>query len=239
MLYDMPFFVCVWPQLNKGEMPVLLAPGRAYTFVSNHPSLTQIRMDALTHDCCLSVHKLETLRNEREAFFIVTNSHWLHRTEKVIKDAVFFCFERLDIIEQQVDRFMLLRTFNPRMIAKSYYKATYPVDFTSEEVETSRSFIGAYETLLRHSVQVEDLAAFEAGVCEAFLNALEAHTRVFGYDKELTLDEQKETALSDFAYMYGEGGDEALAKMEVSEPLFQTIPNTTIMFYFRPKYSLT
>jgi len=30
-----------------------------------------------------------------------------------------------------------------------------------------------------------------------------------------------------------------LTAMEVSEPLFQTIPNTTIMFYFRPKYSLT
>jgi hypothetical protein len=30
-----------------------------------------------------------------------------------------------------------------------------------------------------------------------------------------------------------------MALTEVSEPLFQTIPNTTIMFYFRPKYSLT
>ena len=28
-------------------------------------------------------------------------------------------------------------------------------------------------------------------------------------------------------------------RKEVSEPLFQTISNTTIMFYFRPKYSLT
>ena len=48
-----------------------------------------------------------------------------------------------------------------------------------------------------------------------------------------------ECVLMDFERIALDHREAVAALKEVSEPLFQTIPNTTIMFYFRPKYSLT
>ena len=169
---------------------------------ADQQTLGSVKLDAMSHNFSISRARLR-LEGKEEARAKVLNPAFVRRIIAVMRDAIDLCVARLEFDDNDYDLSSIarIRRFNPRLVLKSCMQAAYPADFPEEQARVSCSLLARYEAFLQVVATTDVIENLPSLFCIRFLDALEAHIRVFGEDRPETLEELKESSLARLQFL--------------------------------------
>jgi hypothetical protein len=165
------------------------------------PVLSQVHMDAVTHQCTFTTPVILAQRNPQHYMMQTT---MLRRMEWIMKDALHVCFYMVETLGLQNadlrNSYTKAQTLSPYHVAQSFLDVAQGADNAA-----SHHLVSAYEAFLDAAYKATcPRTDLPIDTCLQLIRAAEAHVDTFGRRKLATPAQIKQNKIADLAYLLRE-----------------------------------